>query len=216
MPLARFSKLSPDKQVELLTTATEEFAERGFDAASLSDILVKTGLSKSSFYYYFEDKEDLLAAVLERLMNDYFPAVGPREFDQLTQENFWRTVERQIEQSTQKVVASPALMKVLSHLPLSLRESPQLAPIRERAARLMASVISAGQKVGCVRTDLSVERLTELWEAMDASLDRALMGQDRTPTAEEMEAHMRLVFDTFRRLMVPAGSVIGGGPGKTP
>ena len=80
MARARFQKLSPEKQEAILAAAADEFAERGYGAASLNRIIERAGSSKGSLYYYFDDKADLLRTVVERalafLRHDQFPEVA--------------------------------------------------------------------------------------------------------------------------------------------
>lgn len=51
----------------LLGTARALFAERGYDATSIEEILGRTGYSKGAFYHHFADKRELLAAVYEQI-----------------------------------------------------------------------------------------------------------------------------------------------------
>lgn len=51
---------------KLLNTAMRMFAERGYDASSVADILRDSGTNSGSLYYFFPTKQDLLIAVLER------------------------------------------------------------------------------------------------------------------------------------------------------
>src|SRR5689334_5750559 len=66
MARPRFERAAPEKREALLDAAATEFAAHGYETASLNRILLSAGLSKGSFYYYFEDKADLAAAVLAR------------------------------------------------------------------------------------------------------------------------------------------------------
>jgi AcrR family transcriptional regulator len=50
---------------ELLDGAAKVFAERGYRAATVDDIVVRAGLSKGTFYWHFDSKEELFAALLE-------------------------------------------------------------------------------------------------------------------------------------------------------
>ncbi len=43
-----------------------EFTERGFDTARMEDVARRAGLSKAGVYLYFESKEALLKALIER------------------------------------------------------------------------------------------------------------------------------------------------------
>lgn len=48
----------------ILTAAAEVFRERGFDAASMTDVLSRVGGSKATIYNYFPSKVALLSAVM--------------------------------------------------------------------------------------------------------------------------------------------------------
>lgn len=53
-----------EKRQELINAAVEEFGEKGYDKASLNNILKEAGISKGTFYYHFENKEDLYAYLI--------------------------------------------------------------------------------------------------------------------------------------------------------
>jgi AcrR family transcriptional regulator len=50
---------------EILTVATQEFAQKGLAGARIDEIAERTRTSKRMIYYYFESKEGLYVAVLE-------------------------------------------------------------------------------------------------------------------------------------------------------
>lgn len=52
---------------KILLTATDMFAEHGFDAVSVRDITRALGLNEASLYNHFQSKLDLLQAILQRL-----------------------------------------------------------------------------------------------------------------------------------------------------
>lgn len=52
---------------KILTHATSEFAKKGFDGARVDSIALRCKLSKNMLYYYFNSKEGLFVAVLERM-----------------------------------------------------------------------------------------------------------------------------------------------------
>lgn len=55
-----------DRPDEILAAALVVFEGAGFDAARMDDIAAKAGLSKAGVYLYFESKEALLRALIER------------------------------------------------------------------------------------------------------------------------------------------------------
>ncbi len=54
-----FDHLPLEKQQLILTTATEEFAHKGYEKANINVIAEKAGISIGSLYKYFVSKEDL-------------------------------------------------------------------------------------------------------------------------------------------------------------
>lgn len=65
MASERFLKLDKEKQERILTAAREEFSSVPFDEVSINRIIRSVGISRGSFYTYFEDKEDLLGYICE-------------------------------------------------------------------------------------------------------------------------------------------------------
>lgn len=57
---------SERSQATILAAARDEFSEHGLGGARMDRIAVRAGLNKRLIYYYFEDKEQLFRAVLER------------------------------------------------------------------------------------------------------------------------------------------------------
>ena len=53
-------KVDPTKRERLLDIAAELFLAKGYDAATMQELADLSGLHKSSLYYYFKSKEDLL------------------------------------------------------------------------------------------------------------------------------------------------------------
>lgn len=60
-----------DKRSELIRVGREMIAQRGFNAASINDILTTAGVPKGSFYYYFSSKEDFGLAIIDDFALQY-------------------------------------------------------------------------------------------------------------------------------------------------
>jgi AcrR family transcriptional regulator len=66
----------------ILDAATEIASERGYEGTSIALVSAKCGLPASSIYWHFKDKDDLIAAVIERSFAHWLsawqmPAEGP-------------------------------------------------------------------------------------------------------------------------------------------
>ena len=58
----------------LIASATEEFAEYGYEGASLRQICSKAGVTTGALYFFFDSKEDLFNSVVSPLMSE-LPAI---------------------------------------------------------------------------------------------------------------------------------------------
>ena len=58
----------------ILDAATEIAAERGYEGTSIGAVSAKCGLPASSIYWHFTDKDDLIAAVIERSFGSWLAA----------------------------------------------------------------------------------------------------------------------------------------------
>ncbi|MEV3914129.1 ScbR family autoregulator-binding transcription factor [Streptomyces canus] len=62
----------------VLVAAAEIFDQVGYDAASISDILARSGVTKGALYFHFPSKKDLAQGVLDAQV-DALPAVPVQE-----------------------------------------------------------------------------------------------------------------------------------------
>jgi len=63
-PTARWRRRKEARPGEILESALDCFAERGFAATRLEDVAARAGVSKGTAYLYFKNKEELFKAVV--------------------------------------------------------------------------------------------------------------------------------------------------------
>ena len=64
-PKQTFMNLAPEKRESIVRAAAAEFAEQGYQRASLNNIVKQLGISKGSLYQYFDNKEALFLHVFD-------------------------------------------------------------------------------------------------------------------------------------------------------
>ncbi|RYF53942.1 MAG: TetR/AcrR family transcriptional regulator [Comamonadaceae bacterium] len=69
--------LGPVLRSQILESASRLFYERGYAATSIRDIAVAVGISSSTMYHHFTNKQEILAAVVTRFMSDFNGATIP-------------------------------------------------------------------------------------------------------------------------------------------
>lgn len=68
MPSKTFFNLPANKRDRLIEIAIEEFANKDYNSASISQIVRKTGIAQGSLYQYFANKKELYLYLLNLLM----------------------------------------------------------------------------------------------------------------------------------------------------
>jgi AcrR family transcriptional regulator len=203
MPRPRFEKLDPEKREHILEVAAGEFVSHGYRGASLNHIIESLGLSKGAFYYYFDDKEDLFATVVqsawEVLLQGWTLGVTA-----LDRDSFWRYLETFARDLRARLRSRPWLVSATR-----LLSTPQASVNRLLAQKLaemrtfQESLVRHGQRLGVVRTDLPDGLLLVLLSTVDAAGDRWLLDNwDRLPPAEADEVADR-VFALTRQMLEP-------------
>jgi AcrR family transcriptional regulator len=194
MPQQRFDRLEPEKQEAILAAAAGEFAEHGYESASLNRIARRAGTSKGSLYYYFEDKADLFGTVLERALARVLEEVQwPPPLEQFTAENYWELTRAVTHRSLEAMERDTWHMRILWSF-YRLREEPSAREVTnrvlEQSRELGRLFLQRGQDLGVVREDLPLDLLVEIQMAADMAGDRWLMARWAHLTDREKEELM--------------------------
>ncbi|MEU6258012.1 TetR/AcrR family transcriptional regulator [Streptomyces sp. NPDC047043] len=64
-----------ESRQRILDATVEIAGERGYEGTSIAAVSAKCGLPASSIYWHFKDKDDLIAAVIERSFDTWLTAV---------------------------------------------------------------------------------------------------------------------------------------------
>ena len=75
---ARSEEARAERRDEILDAAEELFAEQRFAELHMARLAKEIGLAKGTLYLYFPSKESLFLAVVQRLLDAWFAAVGER------------------------------------------------------------------------------------------------------------------------------------------
>ena len=63
----RIVKTAEARKNEILDTAEQLFASKGFDNTSTNDIINMIGIARGTLYHHFKSKEDILDSVIDRI-----------------------------------------------------------------------------------------------------------------------------------------------------
>jgi AcrR family transcriptional regulator len=205
MVRSRFENLAPEKRKRLLVAAANEFASHGFEGASLNRILDSAGLSKGALYYYFDDKADLFATVVEQAWASLLPVVG-FEVAELDAATFWSRLSDQYMRLLERASVEPWLVasgKSIYSLPAAERERGVVGEQFQRARRWLLDLVRRGQTVGAVRTDLPEDLLVALAIGASEAADRWMVEHWEAVDPRDAKPVALRLFDAIRRLLEP-------------
>lgn len=66
-----------ERRQQILNVALTVFAEKGYHATGVSDIIERAGIARGTFYLYYESKRALFDALLERIFLDLLAEIRP-------------------------------------------------------------------------------------------------------------------------------------------
>lgn len=154
--------LSAERQRLLLDVAGRHFAADGPRGASLNRVLAEAGVSKGVAYYYFADKDDLLATVIE----DAWSCIAPQLPDESTPLT-WEALKALHRAHLGLLRERPWLADLARHtLPPAVEA--RVAPLFGRLVALWPRALDAG----LVRRDLPDELIQAMIRGLDEAIDR--------------------------------------------
>lgn len=120
-----------EKRDEIVSAARVLFIEEGYEATSISRLASAAGVAPNTIYWYFKDKDEVLVAVLDAVLQEDMAAYGPVSQWPLADQMVW-LVERLRQTS--------ALMATVHN---RIRVSPALNEWHDRFHALVEALLLA-------------------------------------------------------------------------
>ncbi|MGW1213836.1 TetR/AcrR family transcriptional regulator [Streptomyces sp. NPDC002499] len=190
----------------ILDATVEIAGERGYEGTSIAAVSAKCGLPASSIYWHFKDKDDLIAAVIERSFETWLTAV------ELPDEDTGTPLERVLVMAANianSLLDAPdflrlGLMLALERRPTEPRGRTVFLQVREISRQRIAAVTAS------LFPDLGAKDVETLTAYAIAGADglfvhREING-DSVDLVAMFELHARLVHDAAVRMASTAAT----------
>jgi len=190
-------------RTKILDAATAIAAERGYEGTSIGAVSTKCGLPASSIYWHFKDKDDLIAAVIERSFNNWLTVW------QLPEDLV--ALDRLVDAATgtaKAIMESPdflrlGLMLALERRPVEPRARAMFVQVREQAFTALTRSLE-GLAVG-----LTLAQVRQLATYAIAGADGLFIakevGGDSVDLGAMFEIHGRALHATATRMIAENG-----------
>jgi AcrR family transcriptional regulator len=150
--MARGASKREERRQQILACARDAFAEDGYQAVTVDDIVQRADIARGTFYLYFDDKRAVLDALVDEFLQRIAQAIVGIDIahaDLSPREQLRQNVERIV----RLALSEPAMVKV------ALRDASGLDPafdakihsFYDALRRLLGESLEEGQQNGIVR-----------------------------------------------------------------
>ena len=203
MPPKVTEEYKEQKKKELLESAMACFAEKGYQSATIDDIVAHSGMSKGAVYNYFKSKEDIYLTLLEeatkfsfaRFHQSFTPDMSASEkLHQLFTINASLPFQ---EEEKRKWVS------VQLEFWINASRNPELKEkMRERLSMYRTftqAIIQEGQETGEFRKDVNPAVLAEsFWVLLDGAFLHVLIDEEAYPYKSLFQLSEQLILNELK------------------
>ncbi len=194
---------------EILDAAQRFVYTKGYEQMTIHDILDELHISKGAFYHYFDSKQDLLEALIERLLDEAEQRLNPivqdsslSAFDKL--ERYFEAAARW---KTDRKDFMLALLRVWYADHNAIVRQKVFALTVKRITPIISEIIRQGIREGVINTpypDQAGELFLSLWQTLGEVISRLLLTHD---------ADFRLIHTIVAAYNDAVERILGAAPG---
>lgn len=170
-----------DQRRRLLAAAEEVFADRGYPAASIDEIVSRARVSRTSFYRFFAGKEECMLAVFEEAMSRLAEAFARAAAAEDPEDRIRLGISGIVE----GLASDPAMARVV--LVEAVGAAPAVEEARREARRRFSSLLAAELRrypgwAGRPAAEIDLTALATMAAVAESVADLVARGQaDRWP-----------------------------------
>lgn len=151
--------MKTERQLEIVETALELINELGIQGLTMKNISKKIGISEPAIYRHYENKVEILLAILDILKEKTAKIF---ESEQKANRTALEKIEDLFMQHFQNFSKNPALLSVIFSEEI-FRNEPllikKIIEVIEKNGAILKDIIRQGQKDGEIRNDIDVNHL---------------------------------------------------------
>ena len=180
---------------KILEASGALFAEKGFDATTMQDIMAKSGLSKGAIYHHFKSKEEIMQALGDKMFFDNNPFDEIRKHTELNGLQKIRELLKLNQSDTKRNEFNMAAIPIL--------KDPRILATAVEANRrvltpLWLELLEEGKADGSIKTNYARE-LSELLPLINFWFMPSIF----PATAEEIHNKFIFVLEVLSKMGLP-------------
>ncbi len=171
MPKPTFFNLPEDKRNRILEEAVIEFRDNNYDTASINKIVERSGISKGSFYQYFNDKEDVYLHIMSKIGEKKIEYLKPSMLN-FSELSFYDALREMYRSAFEFALENPDYLEIGNRM---MRDnSGILQKLRSafsvKGDEMFITLLRRGQETGDIRLDLDLQMIAKMLISMQMSI----------------------------------------------
>jgi len=144
---------------DIADTAARLFLDKGYDAASMADLAAATGLGKSSLYHHLSSKDQLLAHICGRTLDELR---GGLDTAASRPEPAGARLAAALDHTIRIALGDVAASNLILTMKPNSETGREVLRERRQVERALADMVAAAQREGAARADVEPLLLTRL------------------------------------------------------
>lgn len=192
----RIVKEHDERQNEILDSAEALFISKGYDKTTIHDILTMVGIAKGTLYYYFKSKEEIMDAVIMRVIASDMK-VAREIVEKKDVSAFDKLLQILLSQSANANEKKSEMIKQFGTAENIFMKQRALECSIQYICPILAEVIEAGNKSREFQALYPLESIQFLVAGIQTMLDERMA----KPTQEEMEIRLQSFVNIIFRIL---------------
>ena len=197
--MAPKSDVSEERKHQILEAAKQAFSKRGIHKTRMSDIAESSGLSKGALYWYFDSKDAIILALLDKVFEPEIQELEALLDDPCsTEEKLMKYAER----SGQDIIDMLRWMPlVYDFFALAFRQQAIKEAITQyyrKNLNLLESLIQQGVASGEFETDSPVDAAITMGSVIEGTVMLWLYDPESIDIIQHIKSNIRLLLNGLR------------------
>jgi len=154
--------MQTERQKEIIEVALDLISEKGIQGLTIKNLSKRIGISEPAIYRHYDSKTDILIAILD-FFNNNTEQIFKNELQKV--DKSIDKIEHLFTKHFASFSAKPSLVSVIFSEEI-FRNEPllidKISKLIEKNQRILAEIVSVGQKNGEIRTDIEAEHLSTM------------------------------------------------------
>ena len=181
----RTKRIASETRRHILNVAYEAVHRDGFSAASLSEILVGSGLTKGALYHHFKNKQELGFALIDEIIAEYVDSwwVAPLKNQEDPLEAMAQAIQSRFSDDFPLLMRNGCSLGRLSQELSTVDEGyrQRLEALYRHWRRGLSQALRQGQHSGSVRADIDSDQAAAfLIASLQGSITQSRSAQDKS------------------------------------